>query len=91
MFVLREINYKGGDYNTIIGDTYSIVSKDIDPENFEKLREKYEEARGDTGVIGFVSCDRIHSGCKIIPLFMKAKYFIMTSGGGTFETLDRLL
>ena len=83
MFVLRRILNDVYVSNTIIGDTYSIYFKEGHPKDFNHLIKVYKLEDIEDRVFAFI---RDSSGQEH-PLYKNSRYYIMTSNGGTFESI----
>ncbi len=92
MFILRQISKEGIESNSIIGDSYNFIHKDINYREFCKTFEltfekSYEEDLKDDNAktcYAFIS-----NGVFMRPLYKGNSYFIMTEGGKTFSNVSR--
>ena len=83
MFVLRRILNDVYVSNTIIGDTYSIYFKEGHPKDFNHLIKVYKLEDIADRVFAFIR----DSNGQEHPLYKNSRYYIMTSNGGTFESI----
>jgi len=83
MFILRRITSENLTSNTLIGESYVLVTAQRNKEDFKKFIDimKCDEA----DVYGFVS---YNEGSKSIPLYKKSTYFVMVGNGRTFENIS---
>jgi len=82
MFILRRLTSQNAESNTSLGASYVLVLADRNPEDYEKSLKILKCDRED--VYGFIS----HSeGMKLIPLYKKSHYFVMTESGKTFANI----
>lgn len=83
MFILRRISGAGIEMNHALGNSYTVVHKDRNPEEFARdlavVRSDPEET------VAIISDE---SG-KALCAFRKQHSYIMTSDGGTFSTVHR--
>lgn len=80
MFTLRKITGDGVELNFILGSSYTLITKDKNPEEFEAARTHLKYDEGET--FGFVSDE----DGKMLALFPRQQNFIMING----KTVDRL-
>ena len=80
MFTLRKISGNGVELNFFLGRSYTLVTYDRNPKEFEELRVKMGYAVGE--VYGFVSDDDGHTQS----LFPKQNNYIMIGG----KTIDHI-
>ena len=83
MFVLRRILNDVYVSNTIMGDTYSIYFKEGHPKDFNHLIEVNKLEDVVDRVFAFIR----DSNGQEHPLYKNSRYYIMTSNGGTFESI----
>ena len=83
MFVLRRILNDVYVSNTIIGDTYSIYFKEGHPKDFNHLIEVNKLEDIADRIFAFIR----DSNGQEHPLYKNSRYYIMTSNGGTFESI----
>lgn len=79
MFTLRKITQTGVEMNFNLGDSYTLVTKENSPEEFEKgLKEHpfYED------IYAFVSWNN-----EILPLYKNQKNYIVSESGKTYDNL----
>ncbi len=96
MFILRIITKEGLQTNTAMGDSYELIDRFG---NYEQFREMYEDiferkhyADGDLksdGIAkkchGFV----VYDDCSVsVPLYKENKYYVMTESGQTFSNIS---
>lgn len=85
MFILRKISGCGVEGNTSLGNHYTVVLKDRNPEAFEETKETYgSEWVTSNQVYGFVTSE---GGKDIHCLYPKQGNYIMTESGSTFDNL----
>lgn len=79
MFTLRKITQTGVEMNFNLGDSYTLVTKENSPEEFEKgLKEHL--FYGD--IYAFVSWNN-----EILPLYKNQKNYIVSESGKTYDNL----
>lgn len=78
MYTLRRIDGKNIESNTLLGNEYVYVNKDINKSEYLRICEAF--GYGDE-CFGFVL-----SNGKTIPLYTRSRYFVMI-GGKTMSTL----
>ena len=83
MFVLRRILNDVYVSNTIMGDTYSIYFKEGHPKDFNHLIEVNKLEDVADKIFAFIR----DSNGQEHPLYKNSRYYIMTSNGGTFESI----
>lgn len=83
MFVLRRILNDVYVSNTIMGDTYSIYFKEGHPKDFNHLIEVNKLEDVVDRIFAFIR----DSNGQEHPLYKNSRYYIMTSNGGTFESI----
>ena len=83
MFVLRRILNDVYVSNTIMGDTYSIYFKEGHPKDFNHLIEVNKLEDVADRIFAFIR----DSNGQEHPLYKNSRYYIMTSNGGTFESI----
>lgn len=95
MFILRRISSHGVEMNFIIGNSYTIVTRF---ENYEDFKKSFKLVFGkdhvadldktsdsdDKNCFAFVSTE---NGDKIYPLWMNQSNYIMTENGKTFSRI----
>lgn len=82
MFVLRRITSENVERNTSLGENYVLIDEERNPADFKKSIAVLECDIKET--YGFIS---YNEGGKLIPLYKKSTYFIMTGGGQTFANI----
>lgn len=80
MFTLRKISGDGVEMNFFLGKSYTLVTQDKNPKEFEAMREHLKYEVGET--YGFISGD----DGNVLGLFPKQASFVMVSG----RTVDNL-
>jgi len=85
MFVLRRITLKNLENNTSLGDSYNLIDKERNKEDYEFAFKTMKWSAPDEMVYGFIS---YNEGSKLIPLYKKSTYFIMASNGQTFANIS---
>jgi len=83
MYTLRRITSDGLQSNQALGESYNFVSKELNEIEFKKCLDQMKWV-DDPEIYGFVSYGE---GSKLLALYKKSAYFIMTSGGETFDNL----
>ena len=68
--------------NTSLGENYVLIDEDKNPVDFKKSIAVLKCDINET--YGFIS---YKEGIKLIPLYKKSTYFIMTGGGQTFANV----
>lgn len=92
MFYLRVINPDGSDFNTKLGDSYTVTQREVSYDSFRKIFKDVfgkphvadldsEADEYTKNVFAFISFD---GGAKI-ELLKNQSYFIMTENGKTFS------
>ena len=83
MFVLRRITSENVEVNTVIGESYVLISAERNPIDFEKSLDIMKNDRN--AIYGFISyC----GGSRLEPLYKKSVYFVMMSNGQTFANVS---
>jgi hypothetical protein len=87
MFILRRITPEGNEANTCIGNSYLIVRKVENKEEYERTLNAWLLGlkRDDDDVYGFVISNNRQD---IAPLYKKSVYFVMMSNGQTFANIS---
>lgn len=80
MFTLRKITGDGVELNFFLGKSYTLVTQDRNPKEFEEMRERLKYEVGET--YGFISGD----DGNVLALFPKQSSFVMVHG----RTVDNL-
>jgi len=89
MFILRRITSENSESNTFLGEVYHFIHSLHQPEEFRRSLE----ARGDMGddqleIYAFIAYE---AGSKLIPLWKKSTYYVMTESGTTFANITNRL
>lgn len=86
MFILRRVDEVYGQINTNLGDYYTLLSKEKNPEQFNEVVKCWgtDVVEKIHGVIVFDENDNDEG---IMPLYTKSQYYIMTSDGKTFSKI----
>ena len=82
MFILRRITSENTERNTVLGESYILITDERNQNDFEKSNKIMKCDRND--IYGFISHEE---GTKLIPLYKKSSYFIMMSNGQTFSNI----
>lgn len=80
MFTLRKITGDGVELNFFLGKSYTLVTQEKNPKDFEETRKHLKYDEGET--YGFVSDENGN----VLGLFPKQQNFIMVGG----KTVDNL-
>lgn len=80
MFVLRRYSSDGVEINSEIGISYTIISKNHNPEQFEKSRELHKD--DDPELFAYIYGNSLENGYQ--PLYRRQESYIMTGSGKTF-------
>ncbi|MCK5605332.1 hypothetical protein KAR91_25795 [Candidatus Pacearchaeota archaeon] len=83
MFVLRRITSQNVESNTVLGEYYVLIDAERNQDDFSKSIDFMKCDKND--VYGFISHN---SGNKLIPLYKKSAYFVMTESGKTFANVS---
>lgn len=86
MFVLRQIDSNNRESNVCIGERYNFISKEICPEEFEKLESSFFDKVYEPGVVYAFVC--FNAGVGILPLFKSQRNYIMNENGGLFANVS---
>lgn len=84
MFILRRITSQNVERNTVIGESYILIDAEKNPEDYKKSLNVMKWS-SDSDIYGFISHNE---GSKLIPLYMKSTYFVMTESGKTFANIS---
>ena len=84
MFVLRRITSENNESNTSLGDSYHLIDAQRNPEQHKKAIETLRVSEAE-GIYGFIA---YKSGQKLLPLYKKSTYFVMTENGATFANVS---
>ncbi len=88
MFILRKISGQGVQMNFALGKSYTLITKERNPKEFEKLAfPKGKSSCIETCIYGFVSEE--HG--KLHQLSDKQKSYIMTGDGKTFANVSQYI
>ena len=86
MLVLRRITSENLERNTVLGESYLLINAERNQKDFNESLEIMKCDKED--VYGFISCSH-NGGGKLIPLYKKSMYFIMTGNGQTFANITQ--
>lgn len=86
MFTLRRIDKEFGQINTKLGDYYSLVLKEQNPKQFKEATKDWDGELVDKAY-GVIIYDDPNG--YIMALYSGSQYYIMTSGGETFDNISR--
>ena len=83
MFALRRIDSRFGETNTSLGEYYTLLSKEHQPEQFNETVKLWDKDVVDKlgGVIVF------NDGESIMPLYIGVQYYIMYYNGSTYSSI----
>jgi hypothetical protein len=84
MFILRRITSDGRESNTILGETYHLIDKEISPEDFGETKKRCDP--DEEGVYAYIGYG---NGESLMAMYKPSHYYIMTSNGKTFANLTR--
>jgi hypothetical protein len=84
MFYLRRISGNGIEMNFDLGNSYTLIDKEKNPNDF-KMHEDHIGGV-DAKTYAFIAC---HSGSIVYQLYDGQLNYIMTEGGKTFSNLTR--
>jgi hypothetical protein len=85
MFILRRLTSQNAEINTILGETYNLIDRERNIEDFKKSL-KVMMWEDDPNIYGFIS---YNDGAKLQALYAKSVYFVMTSDGKTFSNITK--
>jgi len=91
MFILRRYTGENHEVNQCLGDSYNLVRKEVNFDEFKKAYTSFAEGL-EWDEDNFIS-NKIYSfiiynnGADIIPLYRPSSYYIMTERGNTFANL----
>ena len=83
MFILRRITSENVERNTVLGESYLLINAERNQKDFNESLKIMKCNKED--VYGFISHDE---GSKLIPLYKKSTYFVMTESGKTFANVS---
>lgn len=84
MFILRQINKQGREFNLSLGENYSII-RSKDEEDFKQVLGKEQpEHTHIFAVVQFCNSKGNESSC---PLYDSFDYYVMTETGKTFQAI----
>jgi len=83
MFILRRITSENLQRNTILGESYLIIDKESNNEEYQKSLKSMKWT-DDNDYYGFISYAQ---GSELLPLYKKSTYFIMVGNGQTFANI----
>lgn len=85
MFVLRRVTSDLRVNNECLGEDYSIIRRNDDNGDFDKLADLiHPDYTSDENIFGVLIANK---GTLKIPLYKKSKYFVMSENGSTFEKI----
>lgn len=92
MFILRRYTSEHNEVNESLGDSYNLVKKEINPEEFNRTykiwagvgEDLIEDNLVTDGIYMFII---YKDGREIIPLHKASTYYIMTENGKTFSNI----
>jgi hypothetical protein len=84
MFVLRKITGDGVQMNFSLGESYTLILKENNPEDFKRASLAVWTEENPENTYGFVS----KPDGQFIALFKKQFNYIMTSDGNTFANVS---
>jgi len=87
MFILREINPNGQEWNTVLGKDCSVVLSSISPDVFRHGIEGNSNYLNDFEYYNNTSFGWVSDGKNITILSNDSEYYVMTSDGGTFKKI----
>ena len=83
MFVLRKISSDGVQLNFSLGESYTLVTEETNPKEFERSSLAFWKEAKPENTYGFVSDQQ----GRLFPLFKNQWNYIMTSNGKTFANV----
>lgn len=83
MFILRKINSRGVEMNFSLGESYTLITKEHNPDEFKDM-VKSGGVLDDAIIYGFVS----GKDAKIHQLSSQQRSYIMTESGETFSNVS---
>lgn len=84
MYTLRKITGDNIEMNMNLGNSYTVIQKQINLNEFEHTSQKVYDGEAPDFIYAYVVNE---DGSKINPLSKKQKCFIMTDRGRTFDNL----
>ena len=91
MFILRRYTGENHEVNTVLGNSYNLVRKDVNFDEFKRAYTAYsdglewdEESPITNTIYTFII---YNNGKDIVPLHRPSTYYIMTENGATFANL----
>lgn len=94
MYTLRRISSDDVEMNKNLGDSYTVIDKEKNPDDFVLNLIEYFSVKRDTKDFDFY-VDRVYKfivgqyGIYIQPLYKGQQAYIMTSDGKTFDNLSK--
>lgn len=89
MFILRRITSEGNQVNICLNQSYNLVLKETNKEEFNKAAVAWSE-----GITDYIGIDQTiygfiiyNDGKDISPLYLPSSYYIMTGNGDTFSNI----
>lgn len=82
MFILRQITKDGQISNMILGDRYSLIRKESNPENFIDSIGLADTHPDQEKIFALLTNEDM-----LYPLYQDFYYYVMTESGKTFETI----
>lgn len=84
MFILRRLDAKYGEFNTNLGDYYTLIQKEKNNEQFKETVKLWDDDVVEklNGVIVY------EDGESIMPIYDGVHYYVMTSDGKTFANIS---
>lgn len=82
MFILRKITGNGVEENFALGDSYSLILKDTNPNHFNEVLEINGHDRFKGEIYGFIAYE-----LRYLMLFTDDYNYIMTESGKTFKNI----
>jgi len=86
MFILRRITSESNEINEIIGSTYHLILRERQPKEFKEALKEFSYPDDNEFMYGVILYWENNSH-RIMPLYKKSHYFIMTESGKTFSNL----
>lgn len=83
MFGLRKITGSGVEMNFYLGNSYTLITKEVNEDEFNSVKERlnFEDC-----IYGFVSC---HSGAAVHELSSHQQSYIVSADGSTYSNLTQ--
>ena len=83
MFIFRKISRSGVEMNFNLGDSYTLITRENNPEEFKKM-VKSDKVLSDPVYYGFLS----HHNGQLYFLSINQTNYIMTENGNTFANIS---